>query len=433
MIIKGIISTAAASITAVLGFLGLTALVVTAIIVSPAKENAATATAADCASVSTLTPMHVTGAKAIPGYSKKQMEYAAIITKTAEDEDMGTPGKIMALMATIQESTLGTGRGWNKPNGDHDAGFFQQRILPGWYGSLAMVNDPAYGTRAFLKGVTAKKPGDWGTVGGGGHLPGLIDYKKSWGNTPASYGAAIQKVQVSAFPHAYTKHYGDAKRIIEGLSGVTVTGGDDPCKPEDPSSAVPEGEAKKGGVQLQNVFQYYQSDKPWGSLPYGNSTVGVGGCGPTTVASIITSFYPDRPLTPKASKTYFEQNGGRADGAGSYHIWQTSKKMQKKYQFSAQHVTPNAANARRGIQEGGLVMISVRSSTEFTGGGHIMMIRGIRGDKFLVGTSSGYGKPGSRNQNNREFPASAFKFGSGTWSMDIIKPTGKTNFKRNAQ
>lgn len=379
---------------------------------------------------------HVKNVHAIDGYNKHQMEGAAVIAKVAEQEKLGAPAQMMGIMAAIQETTLGTGSGWNKENGDHDAGWFQQRTLHGWYGSLKMVNDAEYGSRAFFKGVTARKAGDWGSAGGGGHLPGLVDFKSKWGHSASSYGKAIQAVQVSAYPEAYTKWYKDAKRILKALSGADVDlnggdgGGSQDCGGgnEPGSGGEPSGDAKKGGVKLNNVWQYYQGDAPWAGVDYGES-LAISGCGPTTTASVLTTFYPNRPTTPKAAAAYFKSHNGYVPGAGSAHIWPNSA-MQKHFHYKTEDVSPSAANARRGIQKGGLVIISVNSATPFTGGGHIMMIRGLKGDKFLVGTSSGRGKKDSQNQNYKAFSASTFAFGSGTKAMFIITPTDKTDFKK---
>src|SRR4051794_34737410 len=59
---------------------------------------------------------------------------------------------LVAFAVAMQESGLGTLAGVNRPNGDGDAGVFQQRTLPGWYGTLAQVRDVGYAARVFLRG-----------------------------------------------------------------------------------------------------------------------------------------------------------------------------------------------------------------------------------------------------------------------------------------
>ena len=59
---------------------------------------------------------------------------------------------LVALATAMQESQLGAYPGIDRPNGDGDAGVFQQRQKPGWYGTLAQVTQVGYAARVFLRG-----------------------------------------------------------------------------------------------------------------------------------------------------------------------------------------------------------------------------------------------------------------------------------------
>ena len=116
----------------------------------------------------------------VGSYNKKALTNAAVIMNIAQQEGLPQKAQLIGVMTAIGESTLGTNPGTEKPNSDGDAGLFQQRQYDGWYGSLEQVNDPVYASKAFFNGVTAKKEGDYGSVGGGkgfGHIPGLKDIK----------------------------------------------------------------------------------------------------------------------------------------------------------------------------------------------------------------------------------------------------------------
>ena len=96
-------------------------------------------------------------------------------------------------MATaMQESNLGIAPGIDKPNGDGDAGIFQQRTLPGRYGSVEQVNDPANSTRIFLLGADVEKTVPGGAGPKGYHIPGLknIDGWEDMGVSEGSSGGA---------------------------------------------------------------------------------------------------------------------------------------------------------------------------------------------------------------------------------------------------
>jgi len=156
------------------------------------------------------------------GYSAEQLETAAIILDTAGNLGVGRQGQLIALITAMQESSLGAN---TQPTGaGNDAGPFQQRTLPGWYGTLEQVSDPVYATEAFIQGVDITYAGT-GSAGPAGYpLPGLLDVA---GWQTMDPGTAAQTVQVSAHPEAYAEHVPNANALIEHLAGTSVTETDD--------------------------------------------------------------------------------------------------------------------------------------------------------------------------------------------------------------
>lgn len=134
---------------------------------------------------------------------------------TAQAERAAT----ITLAVGFVESQLGTYPGWESPNGDGDAGYLQQRTYPGWYGTVAQVNDPAYAARIFLLGkvvtkeaVAAAKSAGITPAGPVGYtIPGLVQVK-GWENLEVTIAA--QKVQRSAFPDAYAKYETSARSLV---------------------------------------------------------------------------------------------------------------------------------------------------------------------------------------------------------------------------
>ncbi len=168
-----------------------------------------------------------------------------------------------------------------------------------------------------------------------------------------------------------------------------------------------------------NTVQYYQNEDPWKSQSYGTGTIQMCGCGPTTIASIVSTFYPEKQVNPKQVADHFVSIGGQNIDCGSkWTAWESSV-TQEKYGISVTSVAPSAANATKGLEEGGLVLLSVGKDTPFTTGGHIMMIRGKAGNNFLVGDPNSR----SRSQNNSGFSVDQFNFGlsTGTKGMWIVK------------
>lgn len=131
---------------------------------------------------------------------------------------------VIALATAMQESSLGSGRNWNTPNRDGDAGLYQQRTLPGWYGTPQEVSDPDQATEWFLMGRTisskavaeAKDAGVTPAGPAGYQIPGLKQIQ-DWQELPIT--EAAQQVQRSAHPHAYAAHEELATTLVAAFSG----------------------------------------------------------------------------------------------------------------------------------------------------------------------------------------------------------------------
>src|SRR5690606_13692446 len=101
----------------------------------------------------------------VDGYNAQQLETAAIIMKLAADNDLPYEAQLVGLMTAMQESTLGIN---TQPTGaGGDAGPFQQRTLPGWYGTEEQVQDVAYAAEKFFLGhdITESGPEAAGPAG----------------------------------------------------------------------------------------------------------------------------------------------------------------------------------------------------------------------------------------------------------------------------
>jgi len=151
------------------------------------------------------------------GLTARQKQLVTTIVTVVQRDKLPTQAAVIAIMTAKQESDLGADPTSAKANGDGDAGPFQQRILPGWYGTLDQVNNDAYATEAFLKGHTITYAGPGSAGGPGFHIPGLVDIA-DWQKMPLTQVA--QAVQGSALPDAYAKWEAMAKQIV----GSTTTG-----------------------------------------------------------------------------------------------------------------------------------------------------------------------------------------------------------------
>ena len=168
---------------------------------------------------------------------------------------------LVAFAVAMQESRLGAAAGIDRPNGDGDAGVFQQRTLPGWYGSLAQVRDVAYGARVFLRGkklsetdVAAARANGTRPAGPVGYvIPGL---KQIPGWPELAITVAAQRVQRSAFPNAYAQHEQIARSLLAVFKDkvdprwaeAMITSASVMCGPTDAMSCPPSGSPAEAGL-----------------------------------------------------------------------------------------------------------------------------------------------------------------------------------------
>lgn len=167
----------------------------------------------------------------VEGLSPSQVRLAHTLWLVAHRQGMGDQGAVVGLVVLAQESAWGSDPRITRPNGDGDAGPMQQRTLPGWYGTLAQVNDPEYAFTVFFTGRTvtaadvdlARAAGVRPAGPAGYHIPGLVNIP-GWQALPVTQAA--QAVQRSAFPTAYARHERAARQLVSMFrAGVVTTGG----------------------------------------------------------------------------------------------------------------------------------------------------------------------------------------------------------------
>lgn len=132
-----------------------------------------------------------------------QMANAATIAAVGMRRKMPQRAVVIALATALQESKLE-----NRDHGDRDSlGLFQQRPSQGW-GTAEDIQDPRYASDKFYTAL--KKVKGWKTM---------------------KVTEAAQKVQRSAYPHAYEKWADESEVLAKALTGqftgaveCTITG-----------------------------------------------------------------------------------------------------------------------------------------------------------------------------------------------------------------
>lgn len=221
--------------------------------------------------------------------SKKQHQVARKIIVAGKKAKIPAKGQEIALMTAMQETRMGAAKGINKPNADGDAGVFQQRTKPGWYGTLEQILDVSYAAKAFYKGVTVKKQAAGAAGPPGYHIPGLVDLD-SWKHMALT--EAAQAVQRSAFPDAYARWESLAEKLVASTSGSCDEVGD-----------VPVGASKK----FKKIFAKMKAELGVDYVYGGGSKTGPTGGGFDCSSYVMYGYYQGAHINlPRTSAAQYQ-------------------------------------------------------------------------------------------------------------------------------
>ena len=141
-----------------------------------------------------------------------------------------------------------------------------------------------------------------------------------------------------------------------------------------------------GGME---VMYYNQMDERWADVMYGtSSTIGQGGCGPTSMAIVVSTLTGDAH-DPVELAQWSVANGHRCEGNGSYHSLIPAAAA--AYGLSCGK-NLDAQGIVDALSSGKLVVV-IMSKGHFTRGGHFIVLRGVTGEgKILVADPASYGR-----------------------------------------
>lgn len=128
---------------------------------------------------------------------------------------------------------------------------------------------------------------------------------------------------------------------------------------------------------------YSQTDRAWRETPYGSSTIGDSGCGPSAMAMIITTLTGEK-VTPPAVASYSKSM--YVPGQGSK--WEIAAFAAAHWNLQATQIPANVSKISQVLISGGLVIAPGQGASPYTSGGHFIVIRAVTADgKWRVGDS----------------------------------------------
>ncbi len=129
------------------------------------------------------------------------------------------------------------------------------------------------------------------------------------------------------------------------------------------------------GGSLEVVY-YYQKGEQWADQPYGTDDIGGYGCGPTSMAMIVSSLRQET-VDPVEMADFCYKSGYWAKGQGSY--LSIVNGVADAYSLNCTALAPNQLNKETLLTHlaGGDLAVALMHKGHFTTGGHFIVLRGV--------------------------------------------------------
>ena len=140
------------------------------------------------------------------------------------------------------------------------------------------------------------------------------------------------------------------------------------------------------------VVYYNQYDERYASKPYGTDNVGHYGCGPASMAIVVSSLTGDR-VDPAQMAEWSYQHGYWCKGQGSYRSLIPG--AAKAWGLSVEGCGKDESQKIMDALSSGKLVVAIMTKGHFTGGGHFIVLRGVKDGKILVAD------PASRSRSEK--------------------------------
>ena len=145
------------------------------------------------------------------------------------------------------------------------------------------------------------------------------------------------------------------------------------------------------GSGSTQVVYYNQLDSRWAGIMYGrSSTIGQAGCGPTSLA-IVVSTLTNKNVGPVEVSKWSVANGHRCEGNGSYHS--LIPKGAQHYGLKVEGAKKNEGQKIVDALSNGKLAIVIMNPGHFTRSGHFIVLRGVtESGKILVADPASFSR-----------------------------------------
>lgn len=140
-----------------------------------------------------------------------------------------------------------------------------------------------------------------------------------------------------------------------------------------------------GGIRKAEKKQkfplFLQWDKRWGYVSYGDSNIGMAGCGPTCLSMVAYALTKNEDITPDAVASYSEENGFYVEGTGT--AWALMTEGAAHFGINGYEISLSEEVMKNHIGEGHMLICAVGAG-DFTTSGHFIVIYDYDENGFYV-------------------------------------------------
>ena len=137
------------------------------------------------------------------------------------------------------------------------------------------------------------------------------------------------------------------------------------------------------------VVYYNQLDDRYADKPYGTDDIGGYGCGPTSMAIVVSSLTSDT-VDPIEMAEWAYQNGYWCSKSGSYHSLIPG--AAKAWGLPVEGCTASEPQRIVDALSQGKLVVALMTKGHFTSSGHFIVLRGVQDDKILVADPASYNR-----------------------------------------
>ena len=139
------------------------------------------------------------------------------------------------------------------------------------------------------------------------------------------------------------------------------------------------------------VVYFNQLDERYAGKPYGTDHIGGYGCGPTSMAIVVSSLAGET-VDPEQMARWAYENGYWCKGSGSYHALIPGAAAH--WGLAVSGCSPSEPQRILDALADGKLVVAIMSKGHFTSGGHFIVLRGVKDGKILVADPASYRRSG---------------------------------------